>query len=253
MAETVFDPLQSSTLSASGKQQVQNLLDMQGPPRPAEPRNIPLLALDPAKIHSDPATYQYRIKINTNGLDKTHTIGSARWDPILHGDPLIVHEHKDGKLFVADGHHRLSFAKQLAEKGEGPKQIMAYVLKESEGYSAEDAKIIAAYKNIARGDGNVVEAALVLKEARSQAVHQELLPAINKTKGNLLAAETLSYLSKESLDLVAGGDVPVPMAVDAAKAEQPDAVMHHLASELKKSFAVRLLESRKNIDSSPAL
>lgn len=245
--------LVDTNLPLSGKKQVRKLLETQGPPRPADARNIPLLALDPTTIEADPATYQFRIYIDQHGLDKNHAIGATRWDPVLHGDPLIVHQRKDGKNFVADGHHRLSFAKALRAKGEGPEQVMAYVLKESEGYTAEDAKIIAAYKNIARGDANVVEAALVLKEAREANVAKEKLPAIDKTKGNLPAAETLSHLAKESLDLVAGGDVPAEMAVDAAKEHQPDAVMHHLAQELKKSFAVRLLESRKNTSPNLAL
>lgn len=224
---------------------MRRLLETQGPVRPPEARNIPLLAIPRSKIEEDPATYQYRIYTNESGLSKDHEIHAKHWDSIVHGDPLIVHERLDSRRFVVDGHHRLSFAKRVGEAGGAPSEMMAYVLKESDGYTAEDAKIIAAFKNISHGNGSIVEAALVLKEARDKAIRPAILPQIDKSKGNLPQAESLSHLSSASIGLVAKGEVPVEMAVDAAKTEDADAVMQHIATEMKKTFAARLLEGRK--------
>jgi hypothetical protein len=238
--------METSKLAPDLQPKVEQLLAMQGPPRPISSRSLPLETLNKdaiSLVESDPKTYQFRIHTDTHGIDKTHKITRKHWDAVLDGDPLILHERKDGKRFVADGHHRLSFAKSLIEKGEGPEQLAAYILKESEGYTAQDAKIIAAYKNIARGDGNVVEAALVLKEAREQAVHQELLPALDTSRGNLSDAATLSHLSKDSLAVVGHGEVPVAMAVDAAKTETPDAVVLHIAEILKHKGKVLTLSA----------
>ncbi len=228
---------------------VTRLLTLQGPPRPASPRSLPITVLLPediARIGSDPHTYQFRRNTNNQGLAAGHIIPRTQWDDVLDGDPLILHEHANGERYVADGHHRLQFAKSLMANAAGPTHMSAYILKESEGYSAQDAKIIAAYKNIARGDANVVEAALVLKESREHGVHRALLPVMDMTRGTLPVAQELSQLSEDSLRLVEEGKVPVAMAVDAVKEYAPDAVVHHLATLLaaRSSFAQRLIDRR---------
>src|SRR5205085_1114674 len=76
----------------------------------------PVVMVDPAKIKTDAATYQYRAGGDGNGVTKRGRYQSERWDAILHGDPLLLHERTDGTLFVADGHHRLDLAKRLNEK-----------------------------------------------------------------------------------------------------------------------------------------
>ena len=202
-------------------------------PKPA------LRLIDPGSIECDPATYQFRFNADgKNGVTKEHCFTAESWDPILHGDPLLVHERRDGKLFVADGHHRLQLAKRLNEAGRGPDKLAAHILREADGYTAQDVKIIAAYKNLAQGHTKPAEAALVLKEA--EAINPALLPKLDMHKGQLALSYTLSKLSRPSLDMVAGGDVPVSAAAEVAKRvsdpARQDSVMRIISAKLHQNY-----------------
>ena len=190
-----------------------------------------LVSVDPVMLKLDPEAYQFRSGGDENGVTKEQRFNTDKWDPILHGNPILLHERLDGSLYVADGHHRVDLAKRLNEKGEGPGKLQAMVLSEKQGYSVEDVKLIAAYKNIAEGTANVVDAALVLKEAQSPAVHAELLPKLEMKRGNLLTAYKLSKLSDEALKTVAEGKVSADDAVKvSALINDPD----HQAFALKE-------------------
>jgi hypothetical protein len=211
-----------------------------------------LSMLDPANIKSDPATYQFRSNYDqSSGVTKKGKYEAAQWDPILHGDPLLVHERLDGIVFVADGHHRLELAKRLNNEGKGPGNVATMVLREADGYTPEDVKIIAAYKNISHGKTDPVETARVFKEAYSGKIHTEWLPQLQMDKGNLRLSYTLSGLSDKSLDMVAKGDVPVDMAVEVASrvsdSKSQESVMSVIKEQIQnktnpddKSFASRV-------------
>lgn len=207
--------------------------------------NPPLVSLDPSVIKADPETYQFRSNYDNAGVTEEYRHAEDHWDPILHGNPLLVHERLDGTMYVADGHHRLNFAQKLNSEGRGPGNVSAIVLREADGYTPEDIKIIAAYRNIAQGHANPVEAARVFKEAYSGKVHTELLPQLQMDKGNLNVSYRLSKLSDRALDEVERGEIPVDVAADvAAVAETPesqDKLMESVKDELKNapSFAAR--------------
>lgn len=202
----------------------------------AEPPKPQLVMLDPSVIQVDAPTYQFR-----SGGDKQGVLGEKRyhtdhWDPILHGDPLMVHQRLDGSYYVADGHHRLDLAKRLNAEGHGPGPVAALILRESEGYTAQDARIIAAYKNIQRGTTNPVDNARVFKEASSPNVHQEWLPHLQMDKGNLKMSFSLAKLSDNALDMVAQGEVPAETAAYVAEhardSRQQDSVMRIISDTL---------------------
>lgn len=176
-----------------------------------------IIKLKPSQILSDPGTYQFRGDIDKTGITHKYRDEVRNWDNILHGDPLLVHQRNDGSYYVADGHHRLDLAKRMDKEGKGPEDLAVRVLREADGYSAKDAKIIAAYKNIAHGHCNMVDAAKVLKEARSADVHQELLPKLPMDRGTLRQAEALSKLSDEALAVIERGDVPLQAGIEVAK------------------------------------
>lgn len=177
--------------------------------------------LDPAQIQTDSATYQFRSGGDKNGVTKTGQMIAERWDPILHGDPVLVHERLDGRVFIADGHHRLDLAKRLNSENKGPGRIAAQVLREADGYTPLDVKIIAAYKNFAHGHFKPIDAARVFKEAKSPNVHQELLPNLQMNKDNIRFAFSMSKLSDSALDKVESENIPAPIA--AALAERVSA------------------------------
>lgn len=200
-----------------------------------------LVMLDPASIQVDAATYQFRSGGDAKGVTEKGRFHADQWDPILHGDPILVHERTDGRIFVADGHHRVDLAKKLNETGAGPGKIAATVLKEADGYTAEDVKIIAAYKNIAHGKCDPVDTARVFKEANSGKVNTDLLPHLQMDKGNLRMSYTLSRLSDGALDTVAKGGVPVEIAAKLAEQvpddhKKQEAVMNIISQKLHQNY-----------------
>jgi ParB-like chromosome segregation protein Spo0J len=203
--------------------------------------STPIIGIAPESIKVDAATYQFRAGGDANGVTEKGRYQADHWDPILHGDPIMVHERLDGTMYVADGHHRVELAKELNAKGVGPGNIMAMVLSEKQGYTAKDAKIIAAYKNIAHGSTDVIEVAKVFKEANSGEVHTELLPNLQMDKGNLRMAFTLSKLSDKVLDQVASEKIDPKIAEKLAEAVPDDAakqeaVMEIISNKLKQNY-----------------
>jgi hypothetical protein len=156
----------------------------------------PMIAVDPSVLKVDADTYQFRSGGDTNGVTHEQRFNTDTWNPILHGNPILVHERMDGSLFVADGHHRVDLAKRLNEQGKGPGNLLAMVLSEKQGYSATDVKLIAAFRNIAQGTTNVLDTSEVLREAAAPGVHRELLPPLEMNRGNLPLAAQIAELSE---------------------------------------------------------
>src|SRR5436309_3253592 len=100
----------------------------------ATEKTNPITLLDPNNIRTDAATYQFRSHGDGQGVTAEGRYNTDRWDPIIHGDPRLVHQRLDGSLYVADGHHRLDLAKRLNAQGAGPGAIAATVLREADGY-----------------------------------------------------------------------------------------------------------------------
>lgn len=186
-------------------------------------KNIPLILIDPKTIQVDAATYQFRAGGDKkNGVTPSGRYSDERWDPILHGAPLLLHERLDGSIFVVDGHHRLELAKRTNQNGTGPGQIVAQLLRESEGFTAKDARLIGAYKNMSHGGVDPIDGARALKEAKHPDVHLELLPTL-KMKGNIALSVTLSGLSDKALDAAQAKKIPAYMAAEVARRVPDDA------------------------------
>jgi hypothetical protein len=199
-----------------------------------------LVILDPETIFADPETYQFRSGSDRNGVTRTGRYNTGEWNPILHGDPILVHERSDERLFVADGHHRLDLAKRSNAIGKGPGKIAALVLREKDGYTAKDVRVIAAYKNMAHGRTDPIDAARIFKEARSSEMHTELLPSLQMDKGNLHLCYSLSKLTDASLNRVASGEIPIEMgALVAEKTGDPvqqDNVIKIISYKLRQNY-----------------
>ncbi|MBY0408132.1 MAG: hypothetical protein K2Q01_10605, partial [Rickettsiales bacterium] len=92
-----------------------------------------------------------------------------------------------------------------------------------DGYTPEDVKIIAAYKNIQHGKTDVVDTAKVFKEAYSGKVNLDKLPHLQMDKGNLRMAFSMSKLSDEVLETVRKGEVTPRIAAELAERVPNDA------------------------------
>jgi hypothetical protein len=177
----------------------------------------PLMMVAPEAIKTDAKAYQFRAHGDGNGVTEAHRIRRERWDAILDGDPLLLHERLDGSLYVADGHHRLDHAKHTNANGTGPGKVAAYVLREADGYSVEDVRVIAAYKNMAHGHTDPLDAARVFKEVASGKVDVAKLPPLQMDKGNLCISYSMSKLPESVLQQVEAEQVPATFAAEIAE------------------------------------
>tara|TARA_R110002124_G_scaffold182326_1_gene349741 strand:+ start:2569 stop:5712 length:3144 start_codon:yes stop_codon:yes gene_type:complete len=121
-----------------------------------------LYNLDPMTIEIDAKTFQFKAGGDEFGVtDRLQ--GITIWDKYKAG-VITVYEYADGRMAIADGHQRLGLAKRIMLQD--PSQdvsVIAYKLRESDGISPEQARVIAAMKNIAEGTGTAIDAAKVLR------------------------------------------------------------------------------------------
>jgi hypothetical protein len=212
---------------------------------------LSLVMVDPDLIRTDAATYQFRGHGDVNGVTEAHRIRRERWDPILDGDPLLLHERKDGTLYVADGHHRLNHAKHTNSVGTGPGMVAAQILREADGYSANDVRIIAAYKNMAHGHTDPLDAARVFKEVSSGKVDFRKLPQLQMDKGNLSISYSMSKLPESVLQEVETEQVPATLAAEIAERFDTPELQRSMVEMVGKtmrsgSFVERVSQSRSN-------
>lgn len=119
-------------------------------------------------INADPEIFQFKQDVDQAGIQKQL---KGEWNELAAGN-LLLWESKDGKIFVANGHHRLELAKRL-----GVEQINAQILKEADGFSPTDARRLAAEANILEGKGTIYDQAEYFR------LNQEYTPDVVKQKG----------------------------------------------------------------------
>jgi hypothetical protein len=117
---------------------------------------------DPKTIKVDAETFQFKAGGNAEGVtDRLQ--GVTQWDPIS-ANTGIVYEKANGETFIVDGHQRLALANRIMESDPAQKiDFIAFPLREMDGVSIEEARVIAAMKNIREGTGTAIDAAKVLK------------------------------------------------------------------------------------------
>jgi len=121
-----------------------------------------LYTLDPDIIEVDAKTFQFKSGGDEFGVTE-RLQGVTTWDKYKAG-VVTVYEYADGRMAIADGHQRLGLAKRI--RSQDPSQdvkVIGYKLREVDGISPEEARVIAAMKNIAEGTGTSIDAAKVLR------------------------------------------------------------------------------------------
>ncbi|MGE9291932.1 MAG: JAB domain-containing protein, partial [Puniceicoccales bacterium] len=108
-----------------------------------------------------------RIDEGESGVNAEDKLDAREWDP-LKGGNLLVWEPMDPAAYglangeryiVANGHHRMEFAKR-----KGVDSVNIQVIREADGVSAEEARALAAEINIADGKGNIYDQAKFFRE-----------------------------------------------------------------------------------------
>lgn len=211
--------------------------------------SLPVELVAPERIQVDPKRFQFRHSASSgpSGIRNNERI-SGSWDEERHGEPLLLFEDRHKNLFVVDGHHRLEFAKRLNQRffSNAPKLLKAQILHESEGISAEQAKIFGAYRNI-RNLGitepiigeRLVEAAEVIHEVLKQRPFAQNLPTLPDTPAMMQA--TLAA----SLDDVSFGiatkhlpeEMAIPIAAYTATQPMPNATRVKVLSVIANTLA----------------
>ena len=121
-----------------------------------------LYTFDPNKISVDAKTFQFKEGGDEFGVSE-RLQGITTWDKYKAG-VVTVYEYADGNLTIADGHQRLGLAKRiLSQDPSQDVKVIGYKLREVDGVTPEEARVIAAMKNIAEGTGTSIDAAKVLR------------------------------------------------------------------------------------------
>jgi len=121
-----------------------------------------MFSVNPRDVNVDAKRFQFKEGGDEYGVTE-RLQGVTEWDPIKAGT-VIFWEDVDSKIFVADGHQRVGLARRIqAQKPDEKIEIIGYKLRETDGVSAEKARVIAAMTNIAQGTGTAIDAAKVLR------------------------------------------------------------------------------------------
>ncbi|MBR3655277.1 MAG: zeta toxin family protein [Candidatus Gastranaerophilales bacterium] len=152
----------------------------------------------PSELLTDAKTFQYKDNADENGVTDRMN-GVEEFDPLYAGD-IIVYETKDGKKYVVDGHQRLGLAKRL---GGDNITLKGYLFKETDGYTPEQMRVLAAQKNIAENSGTALDTAKIIKE-----VGLENLPKTIPTNSAMVKdGIALSRLGDDAFQKVVNGEV----------------------------------------------
>lgn len=123
---------------------------------------VNIKSYDPANIKVDAETFQFKAGGDAEGVTE-RLQGVTQWDPIS-ANTGVVYEKANGETFIVDGHQRLALAKRITAEDPTQKiEFIAFPLREVDGVSVEEARVIAAMKNIREGTGTAIDAAKVLK------------------------------------------------------------------------------------------
>jgi hypothetical protein len=120
------------------------------------------LMLKPDEVQTDAALMQYK-----SGGDEQGITGKLRdvtaWDPIMSSE-ILAWEGLDGRRVVVDGHQRVGLARRLAGEGQDV-NLPTLVVREADGISAAQARVLGALRNINLGTGSLEDNARVLRDA----------------------------------------------------------------------------------------
>jgi hypothetical protein len=214
---------QAATVAA----QTGSPLDIPDRPAVAVPRtsiiNGEIEEVDPRALLVMPETFQFKSDVVAAGGVTAKLLQNETWLSERAGI-VLVYEFADGRRAIADGHQRTGLANRIMDRDPSQSiRLAARVFKESEGFSVDDVRVIAALKNIAEAaDGMTTkmatDAAKVLR-IRPEAIRD--LP----TGPGIARARELASLSDEAFDLVINRVLPPDQAALIGRLA-PDPKMH---------------------------
>lgn len=158
----------------------------------------------PDDIETDAALMQYKSGGDDEGITGKLKDVTA-WDPLMSSE-ILVWEGGDGRRVVVDGHQRVGLAKRLSTESE-PIELPALVVREADGITAAQARVLGALRNINLGTGSLIDNARVLRDAPQAA---ELL----KGAENRREIAGLARLSYEAFGAAINGVIDPRIAAE---------------------------------------
>lgn len=114
-----------------------------------------------AGVMAAPNLFQFKRQTNQEtGVKKGQEL-PGDIDPAALGT-MVFYEDVDGKRFVVSGHHRL----ELLRRHGRDEEVRAVILRESDGWSTDAARVYGAALNIREGGGDVDDYAAFFREAK---------------------------------------------------------------------------------------
>ena len=183
-------------------------------------------------IEVDAKTFQFKSGGDEFGVT-ARLQGITKWEPQWAG-VVTVYEYADGRMAIADGHQRVGLAKRIMANDPSQNiKLNAYKLRQADGISVEQARMIAALTNIVEGSGTAVDAAKVLR------VDPSRLPDLPPMSELVQQARGIMPLSDNSFSMVVNGIVPPKYAMYVGRLIEDkslqDAAMRVLAKSTPES------------------
>ena len=196
-----------------------------------------LFSFRPGELETDAGTFQFKEGGDAAGVVETLK-GTEKWDPMKAG-LIIAYEFADGRRVIADGHQRLGLARRIAAADPNSDiRLYGFVLREADGVSPKEARIIAGLKNLAEQDARPnldLEAAKLIRELGLDGF-EEIKRSLPLTSNRIrLGRQTLS-LSDEAFAMIHNGFVPLHFgALVGRLAPNDPAVQLAIMKELARS------------------
>jgi hypothetical protein len=170
------------------------------------------------QVTTNAALMQYKSGGDENGVTDALK-GVEQWNPLM-SQQILLWEPETGGRIVVDGHQRVGLARRLSERGDRI-ELPAIVVKEADGISAEQARVLGALRNIANGTGTLLDNAKVLRDAPEAS---SLLPRNAPLARDAMG---LAHLSYEAFGAAANEVVPPHIAAQVGM-NAPHAPEAHL-------------------------
>jgi len=207
-------------------------------PSESPPGHGSVVEVDPDDVLVDAKTYQFKSGGDAQGVtDRLRDV--QKWDPVKSGK-VIVHQRKDGKLYIVDGHQRLAFAKRAKAAGQDV-YLDAMVFQESAGHSPADMRIMAAGKNLAENSGTAIDAARIIREAGEDHPYLQDIP---RSSTVFRDGSALARLGDDAFEHVVNEAVPSNYAAHVGRL---------LEDPAEQVAAIRALERARPQNSAQAL
>lgn len=157
--------------------------------------------MKPGEIAFDPGRFQYKLNATEGTGEVGSLAGVRKWDPNLSGVMSVWKDPADGRVYVVNGHNRLSLARRL-----GADEVTVRFLNAK---NATEARAIGAMQNIAEGAGTPMDAAKFFRDTGIKSKADVEAKGLPLGSGQADKGLKLSKLPGEVFNAVVRGDLSV--------------------------------------------